>query len=80
MARDVNEIYRKMDELVDSNSTYLFSCADDEDDFESFEGIPIDVGSEMFVKITKDIGVLKTGETVGITPTEFCFMSIKKKE
>lgn len=80
MARDIGEIYQKMDEMVKSNTTYLFSCVDDEDDFEPFEGIPVEVGSEMFVKITKDNGTMRQGETVGITPTEFCFMSIKKKE
>lgn len=67
-----------MRELVDSGATYRFEGIDDEDPFEPFEGIPVDIGSEMFVRVTKENGTLKKDDVVSIDTSEFCFMSIKK--
>ncbi len=73
-----SNIYKKMKALVDSGDVYRFEGLDDEDPFEPFEGIPFDVKNDLYVRVTKDNGVLKKGSEVVIDGYEFCFMSIKK--
>ena len=73
-----SKVYQRMKELVDSGATYRFEGINEEDSFEPFEGIPVDIGSEMFVRVTKDNGTLKKDDVVSIDTSEFCFMSIKK--
>lgn len=76
----MNDVYKKMNELVEKGGVYRFEGLDDEDPFEPFEAVPVEMASEMFVEVTKDNGTLKKGDTVSIDPSEFCFMSIKKVE
>lgn len=82
MAENVQDIYKEMKRLVDTHSTYLFESiydeGEDEDYFKPFKGMPVDVGSEMFVEVMNDNGVLKKGDEVVIEPNEFCFMKVTK--
>ena len=75
-----NRVYTKMKQMIEGGKTYRFKSLDDEDPFEPFEGVPVDVGSEMFVRVTKGNGKLKEGTIVGIDPDEFCFMDISEVE
>ena len=77
-SRNEGNTYKEMKALVESGDVYRFVGLDDDDPFEPFEGIPVEIGSELFVKVTKDNGTLKKDDVVGIDPYEFCFMEIKK--
>ena len=75
------EILDEMQKMVDENAEYRFESLDDEGDegyFKPFEGKPVYVGSEMYVRVTKGNGVLKEGAEVTIDPNEFCFMKVEK--
>ena len=75
-----NDTYKEMNQLVKEGKKYLFKSiwekGEDDYYFEPYEGIPIGVGSEMFVKVTKGNDVLKEGTVVGIDPSEFCFLEM----
>lgn len=75
----LQEIYKDMEELVKTNCEYYFQSLDDEDSFEPFYGVPVKVGTEMAVRVTKDNGTLDKNEVVWIDPNEFCFMEITKQ-
>ena len=72
------DVFKQMREIAESNATYLFENLDDEFTGKPFEAVPIELGSELFVRVAKDNGVLEKGDVVGIDPTEFCFMRITK--
>jgi len=71
MARTLQDIWKKWEEMVDSKATYRFSPVDDEDDFEPFEGVPVQTGTELAVE-------LKDGKIIWIDVSEFCFMEVTK--
>ena len=78
MARDIKEVWKKWEDMVKSKATYLFEPVDDEDDFESFEGVPVQSGTELAVKVTKGNGSVNDGTVIWIDASEFCFMSATK--
>lgn len=80
MSGNGKDVYEQMKEIAENGGVYLFTNLDDEFTAEPFEATPVELGSELFVEVTKDNGVLEKGDIVGIDPTEFCFMSIKKVE